>query len=214
MNSLALNPFSLVDNVMQGTRYFSYSFDKIPGDAVLAYMDISSEGRMSFMFSESGNNWDIEWLSSQNPCDDYGTCGPFGVCKASDSPICKCLKGFIPKSNEEWSKRNWTGGCVRRRNLSCETTNSNESVSTKGKDGFLKLERLKVPDFHKYVTTLNIDRFEDCKIQCLSNCSCLAFAYVDNIGCLAWFKDLIDMQQFPSFGEDLYVRVAHSELGK
>nr|XP_011460343.1 PREDICTED: G-type lectin S-receptor-like serine/threonine-protein kinase SD1-29 [Fragaria vesca subsp. vesca] len=214
MNTLDINPFSLVDNGTQGTRYFSYGFDKIPGDTILAYMDLSSEGRMSFMFSESGKNWNLHWLSSENPCDDYGACGPFGVCTASDSPICKCLKGFIPKSNEEWSKNNWTGGCVRRTNLSCEA-HTNESVSTKGNDdGFLKLKRFKLPAFHKYLTTLEIDKFKECETQCLNNCSCLAYAYVDNIGCLVWFKDLIDMQLFPSFGEDLYLRLAHSELGE
>ncbi|PRQ28664.1 putative protein kinase RLK-Pelle-DLSV family [Rosa chinensis] len=191
MKSLSLNPFALIDNVMQGTRYFSYIFDKIP---------------------ESGKNWNLLWKSSENPCDNYGVCGPFAVCKASDSPICNCLKGFIPKSNEEWSKRR-TGGCVRQTNLSCET-HTNESVSLKGKDGFLKVERLKVPDFHEYLASLATDRFGDCKMKCLSNCSCLAYADVNNIGCLVWYKDLVDIQQFPSLGEDLYVRLADSELGE
>ncbi|KAM5588483.1 hypothetical protein ABKV19_006766 [Rosa sericea] len=143
MNSQYLSPFTLVDNVTQGTRYMSYSFDKIPGvDKTLAYMDISSEGILHNLYSPSGKKWYYDWQSSENPCNNYGACGPFGVCKASESPICKCLKGFIPKSNEEWSKRNWTGGCMRRINLSCET-HTNESVSSKGKDGFLKMERLK-----------------------------------------------------------------------
>ena len=87
-------------------------------------------------------------------------------------------------------------------------------VSGEDADGFWKLERLKVPDFHEYLSSLASDKFEDCKIQCQSNCSCLAYAYVDNIGCLVWSKHLIDIQQFPSFGQDLYVRLADSELGK
>ncbi|PRQ36652.1 putative protein kinase RLK-Pelle-DLSV family [Rosa chinensis] len=126
------------------------SIDKIFGDKFLAYVDISFEGIVRFIVSASGKNWYLGWKSWNNPCDNYGACGPFGVCKASESPICKCLKGFIPKSNEEWSKRNWTGGCVRRTKLSCET-HRNESVSLKGKDGFLKLERLKVPNFYEYL---------------------------------------------------------------
>ncbi|PRQ19871.1 putative protein kinase RLK-Pelle-DLSV family [Rosa chinensis] len=197
--------------VTPGTRYNSYSFNKIPSDKIFIYIDISSEGVLRTMFSESGKNWYLDWESWKSPCDNYGACGPFGVCTASDSPICKCLKGFIPKSNEEWSKRNWSGGCVRRTNLSCET-NTNDSVSSKGKDGFLKLERVKVPDFHEYLNSVSLDKLEDCKIQCLSNCSCLAYAYVDTIGCLVWSKDLIDMQKFPSLGEDLYIRLAPSEL--
>ncbi|PRQ36649.1 putative protein kinase RLK-Pelle-DLSV family [Rosa chinensis] len=205
-----VNPFTIIVNVTQEARYLSYDFDKIPGGKVLAYDEMSSEGIGRVFVSQSHKNWHLMWKSWNNPCDNYGACGPFGVCKAYESPICKCVNGFIPKSNEEWTKGNWTGGCVRRTNLSCET-HRNESVSSKGKDGFLKLERLKVPDFHEYLSSLALEKFEDCKIQCLSNCSCLAFANVDTIGCLMWSKDLIDMQQFPSFGEDLYVRVPHSE---
>jgi hypothetical protein len=212
MNTQYLNPFTLVENVPQGTRYFSFNLES-SGDVGLSYIHISSEGIMSFSMSESGKNWNIYWDSSKNPCDSYGACGPFGVCIASESPICKCLKGFIPKSNEEWSKRNWTGGCVRRTNLFCER-HTNKSVSSKGVDGFLKVERLKVPDFHEYLRSFYQDKYEDCKIQCLNNCSCLAYAYVNNIGCLVWSKDLIDIQELPSAGEDLYVRLAHSELGK
>ncbi|KAL5714832.1 non-specific serine/threonine protein kinase [Ranunculus cassubicifolius] len=102
--------------------------------------------------------------------------------------------------------------CVRRVNLSCGT-NTNESVASKRKDGFFKMGSLKVPDFHKFTTTYELDKFTDCWKQCLNNCSCLAYAYVDNIGCLVWSKDLIHIQHFPSFGEDLYVGLAHSELG-
>ncbi|PRQ36667.1 putative protein kinase RLK-Pelle-DLSV family [Rosa chinensis] len=211
MESQYVNPWTLVGNVTQGARYVSYSFDQIPGDKYLAYDAISSEGVASLFYSVGGKNWSLNWKSWNNPCDNYGACGPFGVCKSSKSPICKCLKGFIPKSYEEWRKGNWTGGCVRRTNLSCET-HINESVSSKGKDGFLKLERMKVPDFHEYLGSLALEKSEDCKIQCLSNCSCLAYAHVDTIGCLVWSKDLIDMQQSPSFEEDLYVRLPHSEL--
>ncbi|KAL5715941.1 non-specific serine/threonine protein kinase [Ranunculus cassubicifolius] len=209
---LDVNPFHLADNVSQGSRNFYFNFDNIPGDRIVSYMDLTSEGRLGFSYSESGQIWTRTWESWENPCDNYGACGSFGVCTASENPICKCLTGFIPKSNEEWSNGNWTGGCVRRTNLSCGT-NSNESVSSNGTDGFIKAQRVKVPDFHKFATTLKPDKFDDCKTQCLNNCSCLAFAYVDNIGCLFWFKDLIDIQQFASFGEDLYIRLAHSELG-
>ncbi|XP_050386071.1 G-type lectin S-receptor-like serine/threonine-protein kinase SD1-29 [Argentina anserina] len=59
-----------------------------------------------------------------------------------------------------------------------------------------------------------MDRFEDCKMKCLSNCSCLAYTYVNNIGCLVWYKELFDNQQYPSLGEDLYIRLAYSELGE
>lgn len=33
-------------------------------------------------------------------------------------------------------------------------------------------------------------------------------------GCAMWFGDLIDIRQFASGGQDLYVRMAASELGR
>jgi hypothetical protein len=207
-----LTGFTLDENVKQGTRYFSYS---TLGDNTVSYMDISSQGILTSIVSESGmKNWSLNWQAPNNTCDSYGACGPFGVCKAAESPICKCLKGFIPKSDKEWSKRNWTGGCVRQTNLFCER-HTNKSVSSIGKEhGFLKMKGIKVPDFHEYLESVALDKFEDCKIQCLTNCSCVAYTFVNIIGCLVWFKDLIDVQQFPSGGVDLYIRLAHSELGK
>ncbi|KAK9950508.1 hypothetical protein M0R45_005994 [Rubus argutus] len=206
-----LTGITLDENVEQGTRYFSYSS---LGDNTVSYRFISSQGILTYIISESGmKNWSINWQAPNNTCDSYGACGPFGVCKAAESPICKCLKGFIPKSDKEWSKRNWTGGCVRRTNLFCER-HINRSVSSIGKEhGFFKMKGIKVPDFHEYLESLALDQFEDCKIQCLTNCSCVAYTFVNIIGCLVWFKDLIDIQQFPSGGVDLYIRLAHSELG-
>ncbi|KAI5331027.1 hypothetical protein L3X38_021153 [Prunus dulcis] len=132
--------------------------------------------------------------------------------EASESPtsICKCLKGFVPKSHEEWSKGNRTAGCVRQTKLSCES-NTNKSVTLRGKgDGFSKMVGLKVPDFHEYITSSDA---EECKIQCQNNCSCLAYAYVKNIGCLAWSKDLIDLQEFSSGGVDLFILLDRAEIG-
>ncbi|KAF2305042.1 hypothetical protein GH714_001289 [Hevea brasiliensis] len=74
-----------------------------------------------------------------NQCDIYGACGPYGVCKKSRPLICKCLKGFVPQSNEEWSKGNWTRGCKRQADLRCHnSTNAFRAEKGKG-DGFWKL---------------------------------------------------------------------------
>ncbi|GMN50956.1 hypothetical protein TIFTF001_020115 [Ficus carica] len=80
----------------------------------------------------------------------------------SESLICECLRGFVPKSIQEWRKGHWTGGC---------------------------------------------------EAWCPNNCSCLAYAFVDTIGCLIWSNGLIDVQSFSLGGEDLFLRLAHSELG-
>lgn len=103
---------------------------------------------------------------------------------------------------------------MRQTKLSCERQ-TNTSVSTMGKkDEFWKMENSKIPDLHEYLTSLSNDFREDCKTQCLSNCSCLAYAYIVNIGCLVWSKDLIDIQEFISGGEDLFIRLAHTDSGE
>ncbi|XP_061994500.1 G-type lectin S-receptor-like serine/threonine-protein kinase At1g61500 isoform X2 [Rosa rugosa] len=182
--------------------------------------DLSSQGKMKLMSSENGRNWSLNLEEQKSRCDNYGACGPYGFCSASESPICKCLKGFVPKSHQEWSKGNWTSGCVRKTELFCERQTNKKSVPLQGKqddndDGFWKIIRAKVPDYHQYITSLDLeDKFNDCKIQCLNNCSCLAYALVNNIGCLVWYKDLIDIQKFSKGGVDLYIRLARRELGE
>nr|GFA35767.1 G-type lectin S-receptor-like serine/threonine-protein kinase [Tanacetum cinerariifolium] len=66
----------------------------------------------SFDYPE--NMWDISGEASDNDCDIYGVCGIIAICTNNKSSICDCSKGFVPMSNEEWSKSNWTRGCVRR----------------------------------------------------------------------------------------------------
>ncbi|XP_004309361.1 PREDICTED: G-type lectin S-receptor-like serine/threonine-protein kinase SD1-29-like, partial [Fragaria vesca subsp. vesca] len=163
MSTQYLSGFTLDDNVRQGTRYFSYSLY----DKTLAYMDISSDGIFKLMLSENGENWGLNFAAPMNACESYGACGPFGFCKASDPPVCQCLKGFKPKSVEEWSKGNWTGGCVRQTKLSCERQ-TNTSVSTMGKkDEFWKMENSKIPDLHEYLTSLSNDFREDYSLYIL-----------------------------------------------
>ncbi|CAB4274976.1 unnamed protein product [Prunus armeniaca] len=61
----------------------------------------------------------------------------FGVCRTSESPICKCLKGSVPKSHEEWSKGNRTAGCVRKTKLFCESsTQVSQSLRAENELGF------------------------------------------------------------------------------
>ncbi|CAN6683178.1 unnamed protein product [Malus baccata var. baccata] len=66
-----------------------------------------------------------------------------------------------------------------------------------------------IGNFHELIEKLGAD---ECKIRCLNNCSCQAYAQVNNIGCLVWSSDLIDIQEFSSGGNDLYIRLAHGAL--
>ncbi|KAI3846894.1 hypothetical protein MKX03_016550, partial [Papaver bracteatum] len=138
-------------------------------------------------------------------------------CNAMDSPICSCLQGFEPKSKDEWSNGNWSGGCVRRTGLQCQTNKTASSTGGEGRkesDGFLKLDKMKVPD---YVEWWESESIEECEQKCLNNCSCLAYSYEKNIGCMWWARDMVDTQKFGNFskaGVQLHIKVANSELPK
>ncbi|CAL5411048.1 unnamed protein product [Camellia sinensis] len=178
----------------------------------------SSFGTIQFLSGQVGSGMDSSLLGyrkhmalHQTVCDIYGTCGPFGVCNRNKSPICKCLKGFVPKSNEEWAKGNWTSRCVRRTELLCDKNTSNSSSGSGKIDGFWKLRGMKLPDLSPYVP---LDDTNECKFWCLNNCSCLAYAYANGIGCTTWTRNLLDVQEFSLGGEDLFLCLANSELGK
>ncbi|KAI9197707.1 hypothetical protein LWI28_002831 [Acer negundo] len=94
----------------------------------------------------------------------------------------------------------------KRTPLQCESINKTGDAGKE--DGFLKFGMLKLPDFTERTTALE-DR---CRELCLSNCSCIAYAYDAGIGCMSWRDNLTDVQQFYSKGTDFYIRVAHSEL--
>lgn len=158
------------------------------------------------LWSDERRAWDVTWFAPQNECDIYGTCGPFGSCHGSDSPICSCLRGFEPANQEEWASGNWTGGCVRRRQLQCSQTNNTGGNG----DGFLRLPFTKVPDFAEQFMSSQVD---ECRTRCSGNCSCIAYAFDPNIGCMFWSNSLIDIQRFDGVGIDLYIRLEASELG-
>ncbi|KAL9383222.1 hypothetical protein Peur_023545 [Populus x canadensis] len=57
---------------------------------------------------------------------------------------------------------------------------------------------------------------EECKNTCLKNCSCTAYSNMDirggGSGCLLWFGDLIDNRRFSENEQNIYIRMAASEL--
>ncbi|XP_039168071.1 G-type lectin S-receptor-like serine/threonine-protein kinase At1g61480 isoform X1 [Eucalyptus grandis] len=90
--------------------------------------------------------------------------------------------------------------------------NTSTSISTNvKKDAFWQMSQMKLPDSGDYVS--DVEDEEGCESWCRSNCSCLAYSYVSTIGCMVWSKDLIDLEEFPTAGEDLFVRVAHIKAG-
>ncbi|KAF8411254.1 hypothetical protein HHK36_003801 [Tetracentron sinense] len=206
MYSVYLNGFNLFRDAQEGSAYLTFSF---VNESLLSKFILNSQGTLSQKdWDDEMKEWVLAWLTPEKECDIYGKCGPFGSCNALDSPICSCLRGFKPKFIEEWSKGNWTSGCVRRTQLLCEGNNTSGEVGKE--DGFLKLKMMKVPDYANWISGEDV---AECENLCLRNCSCVALAYDSGIGCMSWSGNLIDIQKFSMGGVDLYIRVANSELG-
>ncbi|XP_022877616.1 G-type lectin S-receptor-like serine/threonine-protein kinase At4g27290 isoform X1 [Olea europaea var. sylvestris] len=137
-------------------------------------------------------------------CDTYKLCGAYGSCNIANTPACVCLDKFEPKDPEGWSRSDWTNGCNRRTPLNC----------LKG-DIFLKYSGIKLPDSRnsKYNKSMTL---EECKVECVKDCSCMAYTQLnisgEGSGCLFWYEDLIDIRDLSSHGQDIYIRMASSEL--
>ncbi|XP_031276710.1 G-type lectin S-receptor-like serine/threonine-protein kinase At1g11410 [Pistacia vera] len=162
-----------------------------------------------FTWSNADRRWIGFWSSPKEQCDYYGHCGASGNCDPyhADKFECTCLPGFEPKSPDEWYLRDGSGGCKRKREM---------STCQKG-EGFVKVARVKIPDTNVTRVEMSYD-LKACEEECLKNCSCLGYtsAYGESkggIGCLTYYRDLIDTRTYANAGQDMYVRVDAAELG-
>ncbi|RDX93745.1 G-type lectin S-receptor-like serine/threonine-protein kinase SD1-1, partial [Mucuna pruriens] len=157
------------------------------------------------VWSDQKQHWVIISTRPMDQCAYFGFCGANSNCRIDQNPLCECLEGFIPKFQAKWDSLDWAGGCVRRINLNCD-----------GGDGFLKYAGMKLPD----TSSSWFDKsssLEECKTLCLKNCSCSAYANLDmrydGSGCVLWFGNIVDLRVETDQGQDVYIRLASSELG-
>ncbi|XAR56616.1 Non-specific serine/threonine protein kinase [Bertholletia excelsa] len=182
--------------------YYSY---KLINDSVITRLVLSPSGQIQrFVWISETEGWMVYTTPQTDNCDTYALCGPFGSCNVDNSPPCQCLKGFEPKYRGEWDVAGWSNGCYRRSELKCGEG-----------DSFLLRSSLKLPDT-RYVWFNASMSLEDCRLMCLKNCTCTAYANMDirngESGCFLWFGDLMDTKEYAKGGQDLYVKVAASEL--
>lgn len=78
------------------------------------------------------------------------------------------------------------------------------------KDVFVWMNQMKVPDSVEYLSDIRDEG--GCQIWCLNNCSCLAHSYISMRGCFVWAKDLINVQEFSTAGQEIYIQVAHDNI--
>ncbi|KAJ6893333.1 G-type lectin S-receptor-like serine/threonine-protein kinase [Populus alba x Populus x berolinensis] len=161
---------------------------------------------------ESDGQWKEYWKSPQLQCDYYGYCGAYSTSELATYNTfgCACLPGFEPKHSMEWSMRDGSGACVRKR---LHTS----SVCDHG-EGFVKVENVLLPDTSVTAWVDMSKSRADCELECKRNCSCSAYAVIvipgKGDGCLNWYKELVDIRyDRRSESHDLYVRVDAYELG-
>nr|POE76831.1 g-type lectin s-receptor-like serine/threonine-protein kinase [Quercus suber] len=201
--ALKPNPLFAFEFVFnQDEAYFMFTLKQSLHSRAL----LNQTNSMFQRFTWTERSWQLYVSLPIDYCDTYALCGAYARCLITDSPVCQCLKGFKPKSQQRWDSLDWSQGCVRNKRLSCEE---------KSKHRFLKFSGLKLPDTtHSWVNTkMNL---EECRAECLNNCTCMAYTNSDireGTGCAIWFGDLVDIKQFPAGGQDLYIRMHPSELG-
>ncbi|KAL2980477.1 hypothetical protein AAZX31_13G231400 [Glycine max] len=91
-----------------------------PGDRLSRFV-MKDDGMLQrYIWDNKVLKWIEMYEARKDFCDDYGACGVNGICNIKDVPVyCDCLKGFKPKSQEEWNSFNRSGGCIRRTPLNC-----------------------------------------------------------------------------------------------
>ncbi|XP_076921666.1 G-type lectin S-receptor-like serine/threonine-protein kinase At4g27290 [Bidens hawaiensis] len=188
--------------VNEDEMYYVFTFQST---FLLIHSIITPDGKQEvWHLNRKTQKWTQDLYFPSDKCDGYGVCGPYGICSTVDYNICGCLKGFELKNPHEMSADNWSSGCRRTRSLDCAPD-----------EGFLKFSSLKLPDTQNAVYHRNMS-LQECEIACKMNCSCTAYANPNMtegaLGCLLWLGDLIDLRVYSQNEQDLYVRLAASEL--
>uniref|UniRef100_A0A5B7BBD3 Receptor-like serine/threonine-protein kinase n=1 Tax=Davidia involucrata TaxID=16924 RepID=A0A5B7BBD3_DAVIN len=185
--------------------YVYYSFvNNI--DTTISRFVLTQAGLLKHLtWNQVRDEWvDIITLQGDN-CDNYALCGPYGICNINSAPMnCECPNGFTPRLPQEWNGLDGTGGCVEETPLNCSSAEPG---------GFRKFSRLKLPDTSNFLMNRTARSPEECELACLRNCSCVAYAKTEVSGCVVWFGNLTDIREYNEGGQDLYIRMAASELG-
>ncbi|SPT20674.1 unnamed protein product [Triticum aestivum] len=155
--------------------------------------------------------WNVFAQAPRDVCDDYAKCGAFGLCNVNTAAtlFCGCVQGYVPVSPAHWSMREAAAGCRRSAPLDCRDGGATT-------DGFAVVPGVKLPDTENATVDVGAT-LEECRARCLANCSCVSYAAADirggggGSGCVIWAGDIVDVR-YVDKGQDLYVRLAKSEL--
>ncbi|KAF5765041.1 putative non-specific serine/threonine protein kinase [Helianthus annuus] len=133
---------------MKGVNLIKFEFENNYNEVFYSYemanksdysrLIMTSSGTLRrFTWIESSKTWNPYWFAPRDQCNEYRKCGPWGVCDANASPLCKCMKGFRPKNQQVWDLRDGSDGCVRSSEMDC------------GSDEFRLMKNMKLPEGSK-----------------------------------------------------------------
>uniref|UniRef100_A0A0D9VVN7 Receptor-like serine/threonine-protein kinase n=1 Tax=Leersia perrieri TaxID=77586 RepID=A0A0D9VVN7_9ORYZ len=182
-----------------------YQYDLDGGATVLTRFVMNSSGQIQrLMWIDTTRSWSVFSSYPMDECEAYRACGAYGVCNVETSPMCGCPVGFEPRYPQAWALRDGSGGCIRRTPLNCTG------------DGFAVARNMKLPESANATVDMALG-LEECRLRCLSNCACRAYASANVTspgakGCFMWTGDLLDMRRFDNGGQDLFIRLAASDL--
>nr|XP_043620444.1 G-type lectin S-receptor-like serine/threonine-protein kinase At4g27290 [Erigeron canadensis] len=205
-SDLSKNLIFTYDMVINETE-IAFSYDLL-NSSVVSRFTLNSTGQVErTVWVEESKTWQLIVTLPRDICDRYNICGAYGSCTVLSAQTCSCLNEtkFVPRNQKAWETANWSGGCVRRTPLGCES------------DGFIRYSNMKSPNTHTSWFDKSMT-LKECEAMCHKNCSCMAYANTDirngGSGCLLWFGDLIDTRiySYGKGGQDIYVRMASSEL--
>ncbi|KAF6166418.1 hypothetical protein GIB67_034969 [Kingdonia uniflora] len=197
-NNFVINPIF----VYNGSDVY-FTFENIDKSTISKFV-VNESGSLDYLtWNGKQRGWNCIVTMMKDICDNYAECGAYGVCTMNGSLVCKCMKKFTPRSPQDWHNFNPSAGCVRNSPLNCSQG-----------EGFIKLKGLKLPDSPNILVNKSVKSAKECKMECLANCSCMAYAATKMSGCITWFGDLTDIREYPEGGQDLYIRLAASELDK
>ncbi|KAG2677953.1 hypothetical protein I3760_12G120400 [Carya illinoinensis] len=202
-----LRPNSIYNSTFVLNENEVYYENRLLNNSVFSRLVLNPSGLVErFTWIDRRQSWQRFLTAQFDQCENYAFCGAYATCNPDNSPICACFEGFEPKSERNWNSNDWSDGCVRRAPLECNDG-----------DGFLKWTKLKLPDTSSswFNKTTNL---KECEGLCLKNCSCTAYSNLDvrgeGSGCLLWFGNLIDIRVFSEGGQELYLKLANSELDR
>ncbi|XP_019071693.1 G-type lectin S-receptor-like serine/threonine-protein kinase At4g27290 isoform X1 [Solanum lycopersicum] len=195
----SVTSFGLVMNDQE--IYYKY---ELVNKSLLTTLVLTPNGNaMRMIWIEKREGWVNYHSADADHCDTYKLCGAYGTCTMFSDPVCRCLDKFVPKHPDDWNRADWSSGCVRNHPLNCS------------EDGFIKYTGVKLPDtrYSWFNETMTLD---ECKLVCLRNCSCMGYTSLDirngGSGCLLWIGELVDLRQLSESGQDIYIRMAASEI--